>query len=89
MTERSWIKKITASAMLGRIILNGKNPFEQTVAVTVYNPKASGSKNDLSNAEEVRYFAYIAKRVYIRARFRLQICYEIRDTDTRGRTPPS
>ena len=41
--------------MLGRTILNGNNPFEQTVAVTVYNPKASGSKNDLSNADEERY----------------------------------
>ena len=55
LTERTWIRKITASAMLGRSILNGNNPFEQTVAVTVYNPKASGSKNDLSNAEEERY----------------------------------
>ena len=76
--------------MLGRTILNGNNPFEQTVAATVYNPKASGSKNDLSNAEEVRYFDYITKRVYIRATdLDLQICYEMRDTDTRGRTPPS
>ena len=52
--------------MLGRIILNGNNPFEQTVAVTVYNPKASGSKNDLSNAEEERYYNYITKRIYMR-----------------------
>ena len=90
VTERTWIKKITASAKLGRIILNGKNSLEQTVAVTVYNPKSSGSKNDLSNAEEERYWNYITKRVYIRATdLDLQICYEMRDTDTRGRTPPS
>ena len=67
VTERSWIKKVTANAKLGHIILNGENSLEQTVAVTVYNPKSSGSKNDLSNAEEVRYFDYITKRVYIRA----------------------
>ena len=52
--------------MLGCSILNGKNPFEQTVPVRDRNPKASGSKNDLSNAEEERYYNYITKRIYMR-----------------------
>ena len=52
--------------MLGCSILNGKNPFEQTFPVRNRNPKASGSKNDLSNAEEERYYNYITKRIYMR-----------------------
>ena len=90
VTERSWIKKITTSAKLGHIILNEKDSLERTVAVTVTIRNHPDSKNDLSNAEEERYWNYITKCVYIRATdLDLQICYEMRDTDTRGRTPPS
>ena len=90
VTERSWIKKITTSAKTRAYHPQWKRFTRTDGRRHSYNPKSSGSKNDLSNAEEERYWNYITKCVYIRATdLDLQICYEMRDTDTRGRTPPS